>query len=69
MVVGAWNPEGVSCAQRISCHSPFRHSVLTVMASSLHHPGPVLHNHCITYFLSLLYAIVIIFLSCLYRVH
>jgi hypothetical protein len=38
MVVGARNPEGVSCAQRISCHSPFSFPVFTISPFSFLFP-------------------------------
>ena len=69
MVVGARNPEGVSCAQRISCHSPFRHPVLTVYPSSFAVQGSysttsIIHiicHYCMQQCDNIF--------SCLYRVH
>ena len=39
MVVAGRNPAGVLSGQRLPCHSPFRHSVVSFWTSNLHHQG------------------------------
>jgi hypothetical protein len=41
MVVGARNPEGVSCAQRISCHTVFSVPAFHPLTTRLFVPNPI----------------------------
>jgi hypothetical protein len=41
MVVGARNPEGVSCAQRISCHSVFSIPAFHPLTTRVFVPNPI----------------------------